>query len=346
MQRTSQLTTLTAQDYWRAIVLYGNNVATYKIALADCLIAFAEAGAAVVTTLELATAFFHRYRERLGNGGQPQQTNTTRKTVLERVVEAYHSGLLLEEAAIVQVARQGFGDVVPRFHTVNGASVAEPFYEATDHGLVLTDSLLTLFHGTGEALERRRQMLQAEVASRWDMLEAAFTMHLPLEVLGTDAHMVYRTKGHDRVDITSTRPVLNGYQNGYCFYCGELLGVDCADTSSIHVDHVIPRTFLQHDDIWNLVLAHDSCNLAKSSLLPELPYLDKLYERNEYYIASNHPIKRHLVEQMGETPIKRRAFLERTYREAERILIHVWPGMPGGLLRTNPLASLRLTARL
>jgi 5-methylcytosine-specific restriction endonuclease McrA len=342
MPRTTQLTTLTTQDYWRAIVLYGNNVATYKIALATCLIGFAEAGTAQVTMHELAIAFFAQYRERLATG-HPQLANPARKTVLERAVEAARTGALSEEAAIEQVARQGFGDVVPRFHTVNGAAVPVQFYEATGPGLVLTDSLLTLFH------EAARLDLQREVASRWDLLEAAFTMHLSVEVLGTDAHMLYRTNGYERVDITGCVPVLNGYQNGSCFYCGDPLDLDTDHSddavntaTTTHVDHVIPRTFLQHDEIWNLVLAHDACNLAKGACLPAYPYLEKLYERNEYYIASNHPIKRHLLQQTGETPAKRRQCLEQTYREAERVLIHIWPGMAAGLLRANPLTPLGL----
>lgn len=341
-------TTLTMQDYWRAIVLYGKYVATYKVALAACLISFAEAGTTRVTMSELAAAFFHCYRERLANS-QPQQSNPARKTILERTVEAYHTGMLSETGAIEQVAQQGFGDVVPRFHTVNGAPLTVQFYETTNQGLVLTDSLLTLFHETA------RVDLQREVASRWDLLEAAFAMHLPVEVLGTDAHMLYRTNGSERVDITGCVPVLNGYQNGSCFYCGDFLDIDF-DTdhtdqtdhavyiaNAVHVDHVIPRTFLRHDEIWNLVLAHDACNLAKRALLPAYSYLEKLYERNEYYIASNHPIKRHLLQQTGETSAKRRQFLEQTYREAERVLIHIWPGMAAGLQRPNPLMPLRLT---
>jgi hypothetical protein len=164
-----------------------------------------------------------------------------------------------------------------------------------------------------------------------------FAMHLPVEVLGTDEHMVYRTTGTRRIDITSTYPVLNGYQNGHCFYCGE-----CLERTSVHVDHVIPRTFLQHDEIWNLVLAHEACNLAKSAQLPTLTYLERLAERNEYFIASNHPIKRHLLQQLGETTSARRAFLERTYAEAQRVLVHVWPGYPTGPQHKNPLTALHL----
>ncbi len=64
---------------------------------------------------ELAQAFFHAYRQRLING-LPQQTNPARKTVLEYVVEDYQRGTRTETAAILRVEREGFSDVVPRFH--------------------------------------------------------------------------------------------------------------------------------------------------------------------------------------------------------------------------------------
>lgn len=56
---------LSPQDYWRAIVLYGTNVATYKIALAHCLMDFAVHGKTHMTINDLAQAFFHAYRQRL-----------------------------------------------------------------------------------------------------------------------------------------------------------------------------------------------------------------------------------------------------------------------------------------
>lgn len=64
--------------------------------------------------------------------------------------------------------------------------------------------------------------LFAEAASRSYLLEAAFAMHLLVEVLGTDEHRLYRTTGHERIDITGTHPVPSGYQNGLCFSCEEL----------------------------------------------------------------------------------------------------------------------------
>ena len=56
---------LSPQDYWRAIALYGANVASHKIAQALCLMDLAKYGKTQVTMNELAQAFFHEYRQRL-----------------------------------------------------------------------------------------------------------------------------------------------------------------------------------------------------------------------------------------------------------------------------------------
>jgi hypothetical protein len=44
----------------------------------------------------------------------------------------------------------------------------------------------------------------------------------------------------------------------------------------VHVDHVIPWSFLLTDPPWDLVLACSTCNLEKSDILPQRDYLDKL----------------------------------------------------------------------
>jgi hypothetical protein len=64
---------------------------------------------------DLAARFFAKYRDRLA-AGQPQLSNPTRKTVLERVIEELDAERISEAAAIDRIATQGFNDVVPRFH--------------------------------------------------------------------------------------------------------------------------------------------------------------------------------------------------------------------------------------
>ena len=73
--------------------------------------------------------------------------------------------------------------------------------------------------------------------------------------------------------------------------------------------------FLQNgvdlNGVWNLVLSDSNTNRHdKRDSLPDLTYLRKLYDRNESYIASKHPLAETIVNQTGKSPGKRRSFLE------------------------------------
>ena len=75
-------------------------------------------------------------------------------------MEAYQHGELTETAAIERVEREGFADVVPRFHTVNQDPIPLRFYKATSKGLILTDTRLSTVQGSAQ------EALHAEAASR------------------------------------------------------------------------------------------------------------------------------------------------------------------------------------
>lgn len=63
-----------------------------------------------------------------------------------------------------------------------------------------------------------------------------------------------------------------------CFYCGKNLSNRIRAT---HVDHFIPWSFVQSDQIWNLVLSCNTCNGSKNDKLPERRYLDVIIDRNQ-----------------------------------------------------------------
>ncbi|MDA8373603.1 MAG: HNH endonuclease [Actinomycetota bacterium] len=92
------------------------------------------------------------------------------------------------------------------------------------------------------------------------------------------------------------------------------------------VDHFIPHVFQRRgvvkglDRVWNLVLACPSCNRGsggKSDLLPAPNYLERLHKRNEYLIASHHPLRETLMGQLGSTTAARAGWLWSTYKECE-----------------------------
>lgn len=302
---------------WRAVILYGQNTATYKIALGTVLRNFVARDRVSVTRDELAEAFLDVYTNRL-TAGKPQLGHVGRLTVMERIVADLNRGQR-RESAIERVGLEAFGDVLPRFHTVYDRPIPKPFYQVhRDGSLVLTDSA---FHALGSD---DVVGLGEELGARWDMLEAAFEMKRAPGSLANDIRSMYLDRGRERTRITNLEPILHGYQEGRCFYCGELVS-----PGSGHVDHVIPFQFIRHDEVWNLVLAHGFCNLQKSDRLPSLTIIEQLAGRNEHMIASNHPLRNHLIHNLGVTSAARRREILRVYADAKLVIPWTWDGVPG-----------------
>ncbi|MDX1401127.1 MAG: hypothetical protein R3245_04320, partial [Kiloniellales bacterium] len=200
----------TASDYWKGIVLYGLNTATYKMALARCLLTFAKSGENLVQWDQLASSFYKEYRQRLLDHPMPQQAMRGRLTTLERIVKEETLGNINHSQAIENVASVLFNDVVPRFHTIGRDSefAKNVFYE-TDFGknLRLKDNLLLLG-------EKKFEELIDEVTSRWSLLEGAFSISQSQNqyILANDIRDIYLKEGYARTSLTPNKPFLEGYQ--------------------------------------------------------------------------------------------------------------------------------------
>jgi hypothetical protein len=78
--------------------------------------------------------------------------------------------------------------------------------------------------------------------------------------------------GAERASLARFLKLLRQLDGPHCFYCDRELG----NGVPVHVDHVIPWSFLLTDPLWDLVLACATCNLAKSDSLPRPEFLDRL----------------------------------------------------------------------
>lgn len=116
-----------AIDRWRAVTLYGRNVATYKIALGKVLLDLGASEKTSVDMPELAEAFLDVYQTRLAEP-RPQINIPGRRTLMETVVAGLTADTLERHQAVEIVAREGFNDVVPRFHTLPGGQLDKDFY--------------------------------------------------------------------------------------------------------------------------------------------------------------------------------------------------------------------------
>ena len=75
--------------------------------------------------------------------------------------------------------------------------------------------------------------------------------------------------GAERVALQRLRQPLAELQGGLCFYCSRKLGVD------VDVDHFLPWSRYIDNGLENLVLAHHSCNVAKSAIMAAPKHLER-----------------------------------------------------------------------
>jgi hypothetical protein len=246
---------------------------------------------------------------------------------MERVVKELKIGSITYDEAIDKVAREGLDNVIPRFHTIgtDKTLVKDHFY-TFNYGkeLTLKDSLLGFS-------EKQFKKLEEEFTARWSLLEGAFTINQTNFDLANDIREIYLREGCDRTPLTTNIPFLEGYQGNVCFYCGESLYDD------IHVDHVLPRQVVCHDEMWNLVLSHGTCNLLKSDKLVGPLFIKKLIARNENIMGSNHPWKYKISEALGTTLRKRASSLNKHYENVKKVLgTNYWGGVKSYNPATDP----------
>ncbi|MDB4664411.1 HNH endonuclease [bacterium] len=322
-----------SSDRWRALVLYGLNTATYKIALAKTLLELAQSPQTAIQWSDLSKRFFNQYRSRLeANGGLPQSGLAGRRTKMERIVAEFRTGQASEADAIERVGNEAFSDVIPRFHNLGKTQELQGTFYEIDFGnqLVLKDEL---FEIAGDV-----ESLDAEIEARWSLLEGAYTIQAGDFELANSIRDIYIADGYSRRDLTPNIPFLQGYQGNRCFYCAEAI------SSDVHVDHVLPRQVLQHDEIWNLVLAHGYCNLQKEDRLVGEHYVEKLIARNENIMGSNHPWKKKIAAGLGGSPTQRAKATRSHYSNVCSVLgWNYWGGRADYNPETDPFYSKLIT---
>ena len=74
-------------------------------------------------------------------------------------------------------------------------------------------------------------------------------------------------------------------------------------------------------------MSDSAINLDKKARIPEKRFLERLFNRNEFYIESKHPLAETIVNQMGQTKELRRKFLEENYNLALSLSIQKWKPM-------------------
>ncbi len=308
------------ESYWRAIILFGRNTASYKFALAKALYDLQLSGKNIITLDELALPYARYLCERLKT--HPKQITRNQSAFLD-YLRSFNNGEISHEEMIKQTVRYGFNNVIDAFHNVHGQEVGTRFFideRKNSSGIQLTDDFFRL----GEQFQFGN--LQEETEARWRLVETAWENNISsnlmlIEYEDTSKTLIGVTKIR-RTSVTSARPALNGYQKGYCFYCFRDISVESGSDNLADVDHFFPHMLKKCDatkpvdGVANLVLACQDCNRGedgKFERLPSVDLLERLYNRNEYLITSHHPLRETLIAQTGNSAAKRQDYLQTAY---------------------------------
>jgi hypothetical protein len=328
---TQKLPTL--DNYWRAVILFGNNVASYKFALGKALLRLAGEGKERVTLQDLAEPFAAHLCEHLGH---TDKQATSKESRFLEACRAFNRSEIDKDRLVETTVRLGFNNVIDAFHVVGAKPIPVQFFvderQERPKAVRLTDQLIQLAGCV------QFQNLTPEVEARWRLVETAWSLGLPPHLLAVSYEsesglLVVPERYGRRKSVTGSRQALNGYQKGKCFYCARPVVLDDASFLGVDVDHFFPHMLkleLQGwnlDGVWNLVLACRDCNRGvngKSARVPDLPYVERLHARNEWLIDSHHPLRETIIAQTGTSEPERRAFLQGRYDDAIAALIHTW----------------------
>ena len=319
-------------EYWRGIVLFGNNVASYKFALAQSLLELKPQSGQLLKMYELAPVYAKHISRHLKISDK-QSTSSTSKFL--SACRDHNNDSLSKDRLTDITVQLGFKNVIDAFHRVNRQEIEKQFFideRRENKGLRITDEfneLITSSQGGN---------LPSEVDARWRLVERAWELRITRSMVSVGFDAKSKTlftinNKLRRTTVTSCRDALNGYQKGRCFYCFGAISLIRDGVNFPDVDHFFPNVLktsewdLNIDGIWNLVLACKKCNRGtegKFAHIPTIKLLKRLYRRNEFLINSHHPLRETLIEQTGDTTQKRKKFLNATHGDSVGRLIHTW----------------------
>ncbi len=309
------------ENYWRAIILFGRNVASYKFALAKALFDLKDSGNTLITLDRLAEPYVAHLVEHLKTFDKQGTSSNSR---FLDACRSYKDGASDDYQQLIEITVSlGFNNVIDAFHNVHNTEIPKRFFldeRKQSGGIVLTDE----FYRLAESFQFEN--LNQETEARWRLVEAAWNMNLPKNLIQIDyeaeGNQLYAENKLRRVPVSSARASLNGYQKGRCFYCYRDISIEKNHIELADVDHFFPHVLRFCDPykpvngVANLVLACKDCNRGESGKfdrLPSVALLERLYQRNEYLITSHHPLRETLMVQTGINSQQRRQYLQDAY---------------------------------
>ena len=184
-----------------------------------------------------------------------------------------------------QIAKKCFSEVIPRFQNIgegNKVISKKTFYEYYYEN----ENKIEVYPQAIKFFKENSIFLNEAVILEWARFLEKINPGLP--------ELISKIEGiiPQRSSLEKYRIILSKYfQN--CFYCEDPLNIE--NKKLVHVDHVIPWSYIYEDELWNLVLACEKCNRKKYNSLPLDNFLKKLIDRNLRFININNIFKKSIL---------------------------------------------------
>lgn len=320
------------ESYFRSVILFGKNSASYKFSLAKSLIELSKDHNTdtFIPLDDLSIPFSKHICEHLKINDRQATSNSS--TFL-KACRDFNSGKITSDELFHVTKRNGFANVLDAFHVVNQDTLETKFFEVKKEGrtkgIILTDNIYRLSES------KQYENFSGEVEARWRLVETAWSLQISPTLLNvhydndSGLFFINEDSKHRRINVTSSRDSLNGYQKGKCFYCFEDISIEESSPNLADVDHFFAHALQKEvahnlNGVWNLVLACQSCNRGQNGKfhrIPNIKFLERLHKRNEFFIDSHHPLRETLLNQTGQTLNQRIAFLQSMYKEARNKIV-------------------------
>jgi hypothetical protein len=160
---------------------------------------------------------------------------------------------------------------VLRINVLEAFHKSKPLAMGLLYGWSKPDEFLTLSAESHAFIFENAQTLESIANFWWAKYLERVNLLAPLVIEKVERD------GAKRSSLARFLEILRQTDERRCFYCSRLFD---ESGSGVHVDHVIPWSFLLIDPLWDLVLSCAPCNLAKSDSLPDRRYLAELVKTN------------------------------------------------------------------
>jgi len=305
----------------RAVILFGDNAATYKFALAKTLMELEPSSS--VKYEDVGQIFV---RHLLSHHQLCPHQFTRGSTKLTDAMDAHLRDEISWDKMFAVAEKSIYTNVLDRFHNIGGGEIdgADQLYsnDKKNKVLVLTENVNQI----QENPDLRIQVFN-EAEARWRVVEEAWRNKLSPALIYQEEDQKFYTRVKDaRVGLRSAVDTLSPYQKGLCFYCGHQLTKegDHSQDNFAEVDHFIPFSVLKKqpfkgvnpNGVWNLVLSCKACNRGqngKFDLMPVAKYHERLLQRNRCFAEEHrHAMNYSVLSSLG---VSNKQELESQHRE-------------------------------